>query len=139
VTQQSNLLRAALTTALLATTLTAGANPSACDPMYPCFADAGTPAAVYDLAARAPTALADHVSDAASTPALSAKGLGGEPFVDHPYYRDGGTAHAAVYDLAIRTDNAPCESYPCYPENTKAATPIAAEAGVIQRAVDPRS
>ena len=118
MTQQSNLLRAALTAAVLATTATAGANPSARDPMYPCFADAGTPAAVYDL---------------------TAKGLGGEQFEDYPYYRDGGNAHAAVYDLAVRTDNAPCESYPCYLENAGPATPIAADAGVTHRAVEPRS
>jgi hypothetical protein len=139
VNQRSNFLRAALTAALLATTATAGARSGACDPMYPCYTDAGTPAAVYDLTARAPTALADHASDAASTPALTTKGLGGEQFEDHPHYRIGGNAHAAVYDLAVRTDDAPCESYPCYPETHKAATPIAAEAGATQRAVDPRS
>ena len=139
MTQQSNLLRAALTAAVLATTATAGANPSARDPMYPCFADAGTPAAVYDLTARSGSDPDQTAADVGRPPALTAKGLGGEQFEDYPYYRDGGNGRAAVYDLAVRTDNAPCESYPCYLENAGPATPIAADAGVTHRAVEPRS
>ena len=134
--QRSSLLRAALTTALLATTATAGANSGACDPMYPCFADAGTPAAVYDLTARAATALDDQTVEAGSTPALTAEGLGGERFEDHRLYRDGGNVRAAVYDLAVRTDNAPCESYPCYPENARPAAPMAADADIARRNAD---
>lgn len=137
--QRINLLRAALTAGLLATTATAGANAGACDPMYPCYTDAGTPAAVYDLSARTGIDPDQTFADPARTPALTAKGLGGERFEDHPLYRDGGNVRAAVYDLAVRTDNAPCDSYPCYPENAKAATPIAAETAVSQRTVDPRS
>jgi hypothetical protein len=91
VTQRFKTLRAVLATAVFATgaagIATAGA--SGCDPMYPCYTDASTP--------------------------------------------------AAVYDLATRTDHAPCESYPCYPEQAKAATPIAAEAAVTERTFDPRS
>ena len=134
--QRSNLLRAALTAALLATTATTGANTSACDPMYPCFADAGTPAAVYDLTARATPALDDQTVDTGSTRALTAAGLGGERFEDHPHYRDGGNTRAAVYDLAIRTDNAPCESYPCYLENARPMAPIAADADITRRNAD---
>ena len=99
----------------------------------------GCPAAVYDLTARSGSDPDQTVADVGRTPALTAKGLGGEQFEDYPYYRDGGNARAAVYDLAVRTDNAPCESYPCYLENAGPATPIAAEAGVTHRAVEPRS
>jgi hypothetical protein len=132
VTQRFKTLRAVLATAVFATgaagIATAGA--SGCDPMYPCYTDASTPAAVYDLAARTGIDSDQTSADTARTPALTGKGLGG---------RDGGTAGAAVYDLATRTDHAPCESYPCYPEQAKAATPIAAEAAVTERTFDPRS
>jgi hypothetical protein len=136
VSQQSNLLRAALTTARLATSATAGAHSSACDPMHPCYTDSGTPAAVHDLTARTGFDPAQIAADVARTPQLAAKGLGGEPFAEHPSYRDGGNPPAAVYDLAIRTDHAPCESYLCYLENARPAAPIAADADITRRKAD---
>ncbi|MCU0766874.1 MAG: hypothetical protein MUE39_05800 [Gammaproteobacteria bacterium] len=48
-------LSAVLATAVLASSAAAvatDAHSTACDPMYPCVADTGTPAAVYDLAAQ---------------------------------------------------------------------------------------
>ena len=134
-----------LATALLGTGVAtaAGTNASSCDPMYPCYADLGTPAAVYDLTARTEGASCDsfpcYVDDApqAITPPLTAKGLGGEHFEDHPEYRDE-VHQAAVYDLAARTDDAPCESYPCYVDDSKAVSPIAADATIAVHETDRR-
>ena len=90
MTHRFKALRAVFATAILAASAagvaTAAGSPS-CDPMYPCAADAGTP--------------------------------------------------AAVYDLAIRTGGAPCESYPCYPENVQpASSPMAADTDVTIRSAD---
>jgi hypothetical protein len=110
---------------------------SGCDPMYPCYSD-DTPAAVYDLSVRTGDAAQDQ-TDASPLPALSATGLGGEQFEDHPHYRDGGNPGAAVYDLAMRTDDAPCESYPCYVDEVPPASATAVADKVTGRSVEPRS
>ena len=140
-----NLRGLILATALLATGIVAaaGTDSSSCDPMYPCFADQGTAAAVYDLAARADGQSCDsypcYLDDAklATTPPLTAKGLGGEHFEDHPEYRDE-VQPAAVHDLAARTDTAPCDSYPCYVDDGKAVSPIAADVKAAAQVADQR-
>ena len=81
-------LRAVLATVVLASSAAAiasDARSTACDPMYPCVADTGTPAAVYDLAAR--------------------------------------------------TDEGPCQSYPCYPDHATPASPVTADATTPARPV----
>jgi hypothetical protein len=90
---------------------------------------------VYDLTARTDTASTASIDEA--TPALTAKGLGGEQFEDHPDYRDGAT-QAAVYDLTLRTDASPCESYPCYLDDAKPAAPMAADAKAADEPTDRR-
>lgn len=127
MTTRLSTLRAALTLAALATGTAgiAGAATAVCDPMYPCVAD-GTPAAVFDLSARiqdgtAPTA--EGLEADVSRNALAARGRSSPP---------------AVYDPAVRTDHAPCQSYPCYPENAPFATPVAADASATLHPVDRR-
>ena len=81
MSRQTPFLRAVLATAVLASNaaaVAADARAPACDPMYPCIADTGTPAAIYDLAAR--------------------------------------------------TDQGPCQSYPCYPDHAVPASPFTANA-----------
>jgi hypothetical protein len=93
--------------------------------MYPCVAD-GTPAAVYDLSAR--------IQDASAPTAegLDAD-LGRNTLAAH-----GPATPAAVYDPAVRTDQAPCQSYPCYPEAAASATPIAGTPAATLRETDRR-
>lgn len=128
MTNRPNILRTLLATAVLATSAVATASGSAsCDPMYPCYTDAGTPAAVYDLAAQS-----------ADRQAPTAEGLEAELVQVRPASH-GAPSPAAVYDLAAQADQAPCQSYPCYPEHqAKSASPIAADAALTLRKVDER-
>ena len=124
MTHRPNILRTLLATAALATSAAATAMIS-CDPMYPCYADAGTPAAVYDLAARTVDPLAP-----------TAEGLPAESTESRVSVRV--TSPAAVYDLGAQVELAPCQSYPCYPEQAKPAGPIAADADATLRKADER-
>jgi hypothetical protein len=127
VTTRIATLRTALTSAILATGMAgiATAGTLVCDPMYPCVAD-GTPAAVYDLSARTRDATAP-----------TAEGLEAELSRNTLAARSPASP-AAVYDPAVRTDQAPCQSYPCYPEAAASATPIVGAPAAILRETDRR-
>ena len=144
MSSRSTTLRAALATAILASTaagVATAAGSLACDPMYPCVADATTPPAVYDVSFRRAETADDLVlvdlDHATGAPRLAANGLGGKRFEARSASGDGASP-AAVYDLEARTDHGPCASYPCYPEQAEAVRPIAADATVALRGVDQR-
>lgn len=119
MTTRINTLRAALATVILAGGAVGAATATSsvsCDPMYPCFTDGGTPAAVFDPSLHAP-----YAADTESA-----------PIQDRLTQR----SPAAVYDLASRTDHAPCQSYPCYPESVMPTSPMAADAATDVHAAD---
>ena len=112
-----NALRPILASALLASGLSGAAvaaGQTSCDPMYPCYAAGGTPATVYDIAARI---------DGDRQP--SAEGLDAE-LVQNGGATGGPASPAAVYDTAARTDQSPCQSYPCYVDDAAPQRSIAA-------------
>ena len=125
MTNRPTSLRAVLATAILATGAAgiATAGTLVCDPMYPCVTGE-TPSAVYDLTARKPGQLAP-----------TAAGLEAE-LIQNTLATRGPASPAAVYDLAVRTDEAPCQSYPCYPEAAASATPIAGDPAATLRKTD---
>jgi hypothetical protein len=128
MTHRYNTLRAALVTTLLAASAGAAsaAGTASCDPLYPCYADEVTPATVYDLTVRKQ-----------DQNAPTAEGLESDLTL-HLVVSRVTTSPAAVYDLEARTEHSPCQSYPCYPEQTKLASPVAADADVTLRKADER-